>query len=47
MNTENKENLKEETLASETENRDVYTDEPEYAAPVKKKKRKKDSSFFW
>lgn len=41
MNTENKENLKEETLASETENRDVYTDEPEYAAPVKKKKRKK------
>ena len=38
MNTENKENLKEETLASETENRDVYTDEPEYAAPVKKKK---------
>lgn len=41
MNTENKENLKEETLASETENRDVHTDEPEYAAPVKKKKRKK------
>ena len=41
MNTENKENLKEETLTSETENRDVYTDEPEYAAPVKKKKRKK------
>ena len=41
MNTENKENLKEETLASETENRDVYTDEPEYAAPVKKKNRKK------
>ena len=47
MNTENKENLKEETLASETENRDVYTDEPEYAAPVKKKERKKDLRFFW
>lgn len=41
MNTENKENLKEETLTSETENRDVYTDEPEYATPGKKKKRKK------
>lgn len=41
MNTDNTENLKEETLASETENQNVYTDEPECTAPVKKKKRKK------
>lgn len=41
MNTDNTENLKEETLASETENQNVYTDDPECTAPVKKKKRKK------
>lgn len=41
MNTENNEKLEEETLASETEGQGVYTDDAEYAAPVKKKKKKK------